>query len=234
MTPKIIALVPAAGSGARFGAALPKQYADISGLPLIYYTLKALLGVAKIDAVAVVLSPDDSHWQNYADIWHSLGERLITFDVGGATRSETVGNGLTAIAKRIQVQDDDWLLVHDAARPCITSHLIETFVAALAADPVGGLLALPINDTVKLVDAHGRVAKTVPREGLWRAQTPQMFRYRQLALALARCPAATDEAQAIESLGLQPMLVPGSNTNLKVTTPPDLDFARAVLSKENS
>lgn len=230
MKQKIIALVPAAGTGTRFGDALPKQYLDIAGRPLLFHTLLALSKVSRIDAVTVVLSPDDSHWKNFSTHWTALGIKVTTAMVGGKSRGETITNGLNAIAQLLNMNANDWVMVHDAARPCIRPELIEQFIDELEHDPIGGLLALPLNDTIKSDDGNLRVTKTIPREGLWRAQTPQMFRFRLLREALTGCPEATDEAQAIETLGSQPKLVMGDSANLKVTYAPDLKLARMLLT----
>jgi len=232
MKTKIIVLVPAAGTGTRFGDAVPKQYLDISGHPLIFHTLLALTKVSRIDDITVVLSPDDNHWQNYQADWTLLGSKVSTVRVGGNSRSLTVVNGLDAIASRIALGADDWVMVHDAARPCIRPELVEQFIDELESDSVGGLLALPLNDTIKFDDGNLRVEKTVSRERLWRAQTPQMFRSQLLSKALTMCPDATDEAQAIETMGHQPKLVMGDSANLKVTYAPDLKLARMLLSED--
>lgn len=223
--PRYFAIVPAAGSGSRFGAACPKQYLPLLGRPLIFHTLAALCASPAIGRVWVVLSPEDDFWHRYD--WTDLGAKLETVCCGGQTRAESVANGLRVAATA--AADDDWILVHDAARPCLTPQLVERLVAELAADPVGGLLAVPVADTLKRADAGQRVAATESREGLWQAQTPQMFRYRLLADALAACSAVTDEAGAVEALGLKPKLVPGENTNLKVTFPADLGIAEWIL-----
>ena len=232
MTKKIIALVPAAGTGTRFGDALPKQYLDIAGHPLLFHTLLALSTVSRIDSITVVLSPDDSHWGKFSAHWALLGSKIWTAKVGGKSRGATISNGLNAIANNANMLADDWVLVHDAARPCIRPELIEQFIDELEDDPIGGLLALPLNDTIKFDDGNLRVKKTIPRDGLWRAQTPQMFRFGLLAKALVACPEATDEAQAIEALGHQPKLVMGDSANLKVTYAPDLKLARMLLTEE--
>ena len=231
MKQKIIALVPAAGTGTRFGDALPKQYLDIAGRPLIFHALQALSKVSRITGITVVLSPDDNHWQNFQAHWELLGDRISTAMVGGNSRGETITNGLGAIAGALHMNADDWVLVHDAARPCIRAELVEQFIDELENDPVGGLLALPLNDTIKFADGNLRVEKTIPRESLWRAQTPQMFRFGMLRKALAGCVEATDEAQAIESLGYQAKLVMGDSANLKVTYAPDLKLARMLLTE---
>ncbi len=231
MKPKMMVLVPAAGTGTRFGDALPKQYLDIRGRPLIFHTLLALTKVSRIDGITVVLSPDDSHWQNYQRHWELLGAKVSTAMVGGKSRGETITNGLRSIAERLALNANDWVMVHDAARPCIETELIDQFIDELENDRIGGLLALPLADTIKRDDGNLRVEKTVPREGLWRAQTPQMFRFGLLRDALVACPEATDEAQAIEALGHQPKLVMGDSANLKVTYAQDLKLARMLLGE---
>ena len=223
--PRHYAIVPAAGSGARFGAEKPKQYLDLLGRPLIFHTLAALTAHPAIERVWVVLSPDDAEWRRHD--WLALGPKLETVRCGGATRAASVTNGLRAAA--MAAADDDWILVHDAARPCLSAAMLDALVAGLADDPVGGLLAVPVADTLKRADAAQRVAATEPRDGLWQAQTPQMFRYGRLLEALENCPGVTDEAGAIEALGLAPKLVRGDSTNLKVTYPADLALAAMIL-----
>ena len=223
--PRHYAIVPAAGSGSRFGAERPKQYLELLGRPLIFHTLQALTAAPQIERVWVVLAPDDPWWPQYD--WTPLGPKLETVRCGGETRAESVNNGLQAAS--MAAADDDWILVHDAARPCLNSSMLEALFAELAEDPVGGLLAVPVADTLKRADAAQRVAATEPRDGLWQAQTPQMFRYGLLCRALAQCRAVTDEAGAIEALGLQPKLVRSDATNLKVTYPADLPLAAMIL-----
>ena len=223
--PRHFAIVPAAGSGSRFGAEKPKQYLTLLGRPLIYHTLAALCACPAIDRVWVVLSPEDDWWGQYD--WTELGPKLETVKCGGATRAASVTNGLEAAA--MAAADDDWVLVHDAARPCISQPLLAALVAELADDPVGGILAVPVADTLKRADTEQRVAATEPRDGLWQAQTPQMFRYALLREALARSTDVTDEAGAVEALGLKPKLVKSATTNLKVTYPADLGMAEWIL-----
>ena len=223
--PRYFAIVPAAGSGSRFGAEKPKQYLSLFGRPLIFHALAALVACPKIERVWVVLSPEDPYWLQYD--WSELGAKLETIRCGGETRAESVTNGLQAAA--MAASDDDWVLVHDAARPCLSGEMLATLFADLADDPVGGLLAVPVADTLKRADAEQRVAATEPRDGLWQAQTPQMFRYGQLQKALKNCTQVTDEAGAIEALGLQPKLVRADATNLKVTYPADLALAAMIL-----
>lgn len=219
------AIVPAAGSGSRFGAEKPKQYLSLLGRPLIYHTLAALVACPQIERVWVVLAPDDPYWFEYD--WSELGAKLETVRCGGETRAASVTNGLRAAA--MVAADDDWVLVHDAARPCLSAEMLATLLADLADDPVGGILAVPVADTLKRADAEQRVAATESRDGLWQAQTPQMFRYGPLLAALKSATAVTDEAGAIEAFGLQPKLVRGDTTNLKVTYPTDLVLAALIL-----
>ncbi len=223
--PRHYAIVPAAGSGSRFGAEKPKQYLDLLGRPLIFHTLKALTACPDIERVWVVLAPDDPWWPRFD--WSELGAKLETVRCGGATRAESVTNGLQAAA--MVAADDDWVLVHDAARPCISATMLDALFADLAQDPVGGILAVPVADTLKRADTEQRVAATEPRDGLWQAQTPQMFRYGLLGDALQKCRDVTDEAGAVEALGLKPKLVRGDATNLKVTYPADLALAAMIL-----
>lgn len=223
--PRHYAIVPAAGSGSRFGSEKPKQYLDLLGRPLIFHTLKALTACPDIERVWVVLAPDDPWWPRYD--WSELGPKLETVRCGGATRAASVSNGLRAAA--MVAADDDWILVHDAARPCLSAAMLDALFAELADDPVGGILAVPVADTIKRADAEQRVAATEPRDGLWQAQTPQMFRYGQLEKSLKNAMSVTDEAGAIEAMGLQPKLVRGDATNLKVTYPADLALAAMIL-----
>ena len=223
--PRHYAIVPAAGSGSRFGAEKPKQYLPLLGRPLIFHTLAALVACPAIERVWVVLSPDDSEWDRHD--WHELGHKLETVRCGGATRAASVANGLQAAS--MVAATDDWILVHDAARPCLTQAMLAALIDKLAADAVGGLLAVPVADTLKRADAGQRVAATEPRDGLWQAQTPQMFRYGLLGEALHQCREVTDEAGAVEALGLAPRLVRGDTTNLKVTYPADLALAGLIL-----
>ena len=219
------AIVPAAGSGARFGSEVPKQYLELAGKPMIFHALAALCRCDRVDAVWVVLSPGDEWWASFD--WSPIGEKLRVLYCGGSTRAETVGNGLAAIAD--EAGAGDWVLVHDAARPCLSQEMLGALCDELDADPVGGLLAVPVADTLKRADADQRVAATQSRDGMWQAQTPQMFRYGLLGDALQKCRDVTDEAGAVEALGLKPKLVRGDATNLKVTYPADLALAAMIL-----
>jgi 2-C-methyl-D-erythritol 4-phosphate cytidylyltransferase len=224
--PRHFAIVPAAGSGNRMGADLPKQYLPLLGKPLIHHALAVLCAAPQIDRVFVVLSVGDADWGRHD--WSALGRKLVPLFCGGATRADSVLCGLRAISG--EAQQSDWVLVHDAARPCLAPWHIEKLVRELAHDEVGGLLAVPVADTLKRADAHRRVAATVPRDSLWQAQTPQMFRYVMLRRALEMADQVTDEASAIEAAGLHPRLVEGDATNLKVTFPLDLHLAEWILT----
>ncbi|SMB25279.1 4-diphosphocytidyl-2C-methyl-D-erythritol synthase [Sterolibacterium denitrificans] len=232
------ALVPAAGSGARMGGEKPKQYLPLAGRPLIWHGLRALCGVARISRVFVVLSPHDADW--VAHDWSTFGTKLMPLFCGGATRADSVLNGLRATAD--QVRAEDWMLVHDAARPCLTSAQVDSLIDTVCRDSPGdgGILALPVADTLKRADEHAAIATiaaTVPRSGLWQAQTPQMFRHGDLLRALASgkdaqaIEAITDEASAMEMLGFRPCLVKSDPGNLKVTYPSDQRLAEWILQQ---
>jgi len=223
--PRHYAIVPAAGSGARFGSEVPKQYLALAGRPLIYHALAALCRSPQIDRVWVILAADDAHWPSYD--WSELAPKLAVLRCGGACRSATVGNALAAIER--EVERDDWILVHDAARPCLSAAMLTTLCGELAGDPVGGLLAVPVADTLKRADAEQRVLATEARDALWQAQTPQMFRYGALRAALSATGALTDEAGALEAAGFRPRLVRSDATNLKVTYAADLHLAELIL-----
>lgn len=224
--PKIFAIIPAAGQGTRIGEAVPKQYIPVAGQPMMFHAIKALAGVERIERIFVVLSALDRHWAQHD--WSALPDKIEAIFAGGGHRAESVLNTLLVLEKRIA--RDDWVLVHDAARPCIRVELIEQFLDELEDDQVGGLLAIPVTDTLKSADENQRVAATVPRLNLWRAQTPQMFRYDLLRRGLQQRPDAGDEAQAVESIGYNaPRLVQGDNLNLKVTFADDLVLAELIL-----
>lgn len=224
--PKIFAIVPAAGQGTRIGDAVPKQYLPLAGKPMMFHSIETLASVPRIACVCVVLSPLDRHWG--AHDWSLLPDKIEPAFVGGGTRAGSVGNAIAHLGERIA--KDDWVLVHDAARPCIERELVEQFLDEVGDDPVGGLLAMPLADTLKSAGEGLRVAATIPRLNLWRAQTPQMFRADLLRRGLAQTPGATDEAQAVESVGYSsPRLVQGENTNLKVTFAEDLQLAALIL-----
>jgi 2-C-methyl-D-erythritol 4-phosphate cytidylyltransferase len=223
--PRYFALIPAAGVGARMGATSPKQYLKIGGKPMLRHTLDAFLSSELIAHTFVVVSPDDPYIDTVAP---SHGVTILR--CGGASRMESVRNGLAVLASTLS--GSDWVLVHDAARPGLTAALIEKLITGTGDHPAGGLLALPVVDTVKR-GIDGEACGTVPRSGLWLAQTPQMFRFQLLrdALAAANDPEAiTDDASAVEALGLSPKLVEGHPRNLKVTLPDDIRIAEMYLA----
>lgn len=203
----------------------PKQYLPLAGHPLIFHTLATLCAHPRIERVFVVLSVDDSEWDRHD--WGWLKPRLDPLFCGGATRADSVAHGLRAVAD--DVAPNDWMLVHDAARCCLAPWHLDRLIEEVGQDEVGGLLALPVADTLKRADERGRVAATVSRERLWQAQTPQMFRYVMLRRALDHARDVTDEASAIEALGLHPRLVAADASNLKVTFPLDLQLAEWIL-----
>ncbi|WP_443115046.1 2-C-methyl-D-erythritol 4-phosphate cytidylyltransferase [Herbaspirillum seropedicae] len=227
------ALIPAAGVGARMGGQIPKQYLPLAGQPMLLHALQSFAAHARIAHTFVVVSAEDG-WID-ALMTPALLQRVSILRVGGPTRQDSVFNGLNAL--REQLADADWVLVHDAARPGLDAALIDRLLDALAQDEVGGLLALPVVDTLKRGDgaASLRSQQTVPRAGLWAAQTPQMFPYALLQRALrqaqeqGRLGEITDDASAIEMLGLRPRLVEGSPRNLKVTLAQDAALAEFFL-----
>lgn len=219
-----VAIVPAGGSGARFGSAAPKQYSMIAGKTVLEHTLNALQKCAAIERIFVNVQHDDAH----ADAVAADHAYVTLLRTAGGTRAETVQNALKDISK--QVRRDAWVLVHDAARPCVTSVDLDRLISLAGAHSVGGLLAAPVTDTLKRANAYGEVTETVPRDGMWRALTPQMFRFETLVHALTSSPDVTDEAQAIEALGMSPLLVAGSARNIKITVPEDAELAAYYLS----
>ena len=229
------ALVPAAGGGTRSGSAVPKQYHAIHGQPVLAHTLDRLAGTLALDHVFVAIAPGDDHYAM------AIGVRpgVEPLPCGGATRASPVANALAILASRCRA--DDWILVHDAARPCVPREALFRLVEAVENDAVGGLLAMPVADTLKRGDgdAEPRVARTEAREGLWQAQTPQMFRYGVLARAYAApgVADASDDALVVERLAgrgvcAMPRLVMGSPSNLKITWPEDFVLAAAILASQ--
>jgi 2-C-methyl-D-erythritol 4-phosphate cytidylyltransferase len=220
------ALVPAAGLGARMGDSMPKQYLPLAGQPMIAHALDTLCSSTEISTVFVVLAPDDKLFQTYD--WSRFSDKLQLLFCGGERRSDTVLNGLIASA----LEPDDWVLVHDAARPCLTQTQLSRLIAELRDDAVGGILAVPVADTLKRADGNDRIKCTESREQLWQAQTPQMFRAGLLAQALQQRGNFTDDASAVEALGLQPKLVLSDPTNFKVTFPQDKLLAELLLTQQ--
>jgi 2-C-methyl-D-erythritol 4-phosphate cytidylyltransferase len=224
------AVVPAAGVGRRMGARIPKQYLDLAGRTVLDHTLSRLLSHPRIAGIAVALGSEDGWWPDSEFADHPAILRVT----GGAERCHSVLNGLIGLAR--SALPDDWVLVHDAARPCLRWTDIDRLIATLADHPVGGLLGVPVRDTMKRTDETGTVQATVDRDGLWHAYTPQMFRHGMLraaienALALGRL--VTDEASAVEMAGHAPLMVEGHDDNLKVTRPADLALAEFYLQRQ--
>jgi 2-C-methyl-D-erythritol 4-phosphate cytidylyltransferase len=226
----IWAILPAAGIGRRMGSITPKQYLPVCGLPVLVHSINRLLAIEEIEHLVVVLQEEDVEWSEL-----NLSDPKMSTALGGNERFNSVLNGLDAIADRANA--DDWVLVHDAVRPCLTLSDVKKLITELRDHEVGGLLATPIDNTVKQVDLENHVAKTVDRSDLWSALTPQMFRFGLLHKALSNAVSnelgVTDEASAIESLGLKPKIVVGSKSNIKITHEADLKVAELFLSSED-
>jgi 2-C-methyl-D-erythritol 4-phosphate cytidylyltransferase len=221
------ALVAAAGVGRRFGGEAPKQYAMLDGKPVLAHAVERVQGAFALQATYVALAAHDRWFERAPRLPH----RIVPLRCGGDTRAATVRNALDALTG---VAPDDWIVVHDAVRPCTDAASLLRLRTEIGDDPVGGLLAVPVASTLKSADDARRSTGTVSREGLWQAQTPQMFRFHVLRTALAQADIdhITDEAQAVEALGLRPRIVMGSRTNLKLTFPEDLGLVAAVLAVE--
>jgi 2-C-methyl-D-erythritol 4-phosphate cytidylyltransferase len=226
---KFFAVIPAAGSGSRMGNSLPKQYLALADRPMIYHTVHTLCASPEITSVFIILSPEDREWLKHD--WSEFSSKLIVFNCGGETRAMSILNGLKAASEESFIDNDDWVMVHDAARPCLSEELLKKLLDELSDDAVGGLLAVPLSDTLKRGGTNNRVQKTEPRKDLWQAQTPQMFRYKLLLDALCKPDsiAMTDDSSAVEALGLCPKLVLGDVSNIKITYPKDLILAELIL-----
>lgn len=224
-------IIPAAGIGRRMRADIPKQYLPLAGRSVIEHTLHRLSLHPAIAEIIVVLSEDDQWWKK---LHLDSAARPLSTVSGGAERCHSVLNGLQALAQR--AEESDWVLVHDAARPCVRPVDIETLISHCRDEPAGGLLALPVHDTVKLADDSAHVLETLDRSALWRALTPQMFRYgvlrRALQDAIGKQQLVTDEAMAIELAGLPVKLIEGHADNIKVTQPEDLALAAFLLEQQ--
>lgn len=208
--------------------AIPKQYLPLNGKPMVSHSIQTFFACPRIASINLALNPDDFFWRS---LTLDENSRLNLHYTGGDTRAQTVLNTLNAM--RPKIDEQDWILVHDAARPGLTDKLLNALLDELETDAVGGLLALPLADTLKQSAADERVSQTIPREGLWQAQTPQMFKFQVLHQALSAFSGTpTDEAQAVEALGLQPKLVMGSLRNMKVTYPQDLALMELMMQKE--
>jgi 2-C-methyl-D-erythritol 4-phosphate cytidylyltransferase len=222
-------VVPAAGRGERLGAAVPKQYLSLLGRPMLTHTLERLARHPRISGLLVVHAKDDQRYPG----WRELRGKPVISCIGGAERTDSVLAGLRALPK--SVSDKAWVLVHDAARPCVRQDDIDRLLDHGCAHTVGAVLAVPLRDTLKRADDDGEIAGSLPREKLWRAMTPQLFRRATLTRALEAAVAAgariTDESMAIERLGLTPMLVEGAEDNIKLTTSADLALIEFILSR---
>ncbi len=228
--PRFFALIPAAGVGARMQAACPKQYLELLGEPVLWHSIKAFLACQEIKCIYVIISPEDTWLERIAASCPGRDSGRVRFlRCGGATRRETVTNGLNAMST--ECARNDWILVHDAARPGLTPGLVRRLIQAVAGKHAGGILALPVADTVKR-QTEKRVG-TVSREGLWLAQTPQMFPYAILREALGKYENVTDEAGAVEAMGLNPHLVEGHLCNTKITRPSDLALVETLMKAGN-
>lgn len=227
--PGVWVVVPAAGRGTRFGSPLPKQYLQVAGQPLIAHTLAALLSHPLVEGALVAISANDADWPG----WTAFQEKPVLTCVGGDTRAQSVLAALEALPAAVRA--DDFVLVHDAARPNLRSEDLQQLLERGRADPVGAILAAPVRDTLKRAGDDGGIDGTEPRQHLWRAMTPQLFRRFQLTRALQEAGKAdvevTDESMAMELQGLRPLLIEGNEDNLKVTTPADLARFEYILSQ---
>jgi 2-C-methyl-D-erythritol 4-phosphate cytidylyltransferase len=225
--PRHFALIPAAGVGARMGSGSPKQYVSIAGKPMLLHVLDTFAASENITHTFVVVNAQDNNIRDMMAGAPHLADRVTIIFNGGSTRHVSVLKGLRVLSDHADA--NDWVLVHDAARPGLTTDLIAHLIDSLGDDTVGGLLALPVVDTLKRGGTDKRVQATVPRSGLWAAQTPQMFRYGMLRRALEQVDDVTDESSAIEAMGLQPKLIEGSPRNFKITLPQDVPLAELYL-----
>ncbi|MEY3666007.1 MAG: 2-C-methyl-D-erythritol 4-phosphate cytidylyltransferase [Pseudomonadota bacterium] len=225
------AVIPAGGSGSRLGAAVPKQYLPIGQAAMIEHSVRALLRADWVDMVVVVVAPDD----RVAASLLGGSDRVQVLPQGGVTRRDSVLAGVRFLNQASDARADDWIMVHDAARPALSLGALERLRDAVSGWTGGALLAVPVADTVKREQASAapfaQIAATIDREGLWLAQTPQVGRAMALQQALERFPEVTDEASALEAAGIEVRLVPGERRNFKVTTGDDLDMMRALLVK---
>jgi 2-C-methyl-D-erythritol 4-phosphate cytidylyltransferase len=224
-------VVPAAGRGARFGGDVPKQYQMLAGKPMLLQTIERLVAHARIAGIMVALAADDRYWHESI----AVGAKTILTTIGGNERADSVLAGLHALREKIG--DNELVLVHDAARPCVSAEDISRLIV-LGTPSGGALLAAPMRDTLKRSDHDRRVEATEPRDARWRALTPQMFRFGELVAALRSALDAgitiTDEAMAMERAGHRPLLVEGSESNIKITTPDDLALAEFILARQTS
>ena len=223
---RIWAVIPAAGIGLRYRSTIPKQYLPLCGMPVVRHSIDRLIEIEEIEELFVVLSPEDKFWQKL-DYAHP---KLKT-TLGGNERSQSVCLALRELAG--QAHEEDWVLVHDAVRPCVSQSDLRKLIETIRIDDIGGLLAYPLSDTIKEVDDSLSVRKTIAREKLWSAMTPQIFKYGLLRKAYEEAVLAglcvTDEASAIESLGLRPKIVQGEKANIKITHAEDMLLAESII-----
>ena len=225
MTRRNIALIPAAGIGTRFGAGKPKQYVEINGKTVLQHTIDIFENHPAIDLIAVIVSLEDQTFQT------TSSRKTRVFRVGGASRAETVRNGVSALLAQGLAAEQDNILVHDAARCCLPPEALTRLIEEAGGKEQGGILAIPVADTLKRADGKNHIGETVSRAGLWQAQTPQLFQTALLhrALSAEDLSDITDEASAVEKLGVQPLLVQGDTRNLKLTLPQDEFIVRLLL-----
>ena len=231
-SPNYWSVIPAAGIGKRMGSEIPKQYLELHGRAIILHTLDRLLSHPLVRGAVVALSRHDGWWEHLDTVY----DKPVTRVEGGAERCHSVINALHELS--MTADDDDWVLVHDAARPCLSFEDLDNLISTLSNDKVGGLLGAPVRDTMNRAEADGRIVDTVERENLWHALTPQMFRLGSLRHALETALEAeqtiTDEASAMEYAGYQPLLVEGSAANIKITRAGDLALAEFYLQQQGS
>ena len=232
----IWAILPAAGIGRRMGSTIPKQYLSIDGDPLLLHSLRRLSAVSEVKKIVVVIHPEDSRWAKlHESIAEELKSRIITVK-GGDERYQSVLNGIVALTEL--ADKDDWVLVHDAVRPCVRTSDIENLIQKVSPHPVGGLLGYPVENTLKRIDEARGVIETVDRDSYWNAFTPQMFRFAQLKESIESVVASgeqvTDEAAAMELAGFKPIIVAGSKDNIKITHETDLVLASQILKNQAS
>ena len=232
----IWAVLPAAGIGRRMGSTIPKQYFTIDGVPLILHSLRRLSAVSEIQKIIVVIHPEDKRWAKLQGSVVEKFERRIITVVGGDERYQSVLNGLTALTEL--AANDDWVLVHDAVRPCVRTSDIENLISKVSLHPVGGLLGSAVDNTLKRVGTDLTVIETVNRDSYWNALTPQMFRFAQLKASIQAVVVSgehvTDEAAAMEVAGFKPIMVAGSKDNIKITVESDLLLASRILKNQAS
>lgn len=232
----IWAVLPAAGIGRRMGSNIPKQYLSIDGAPLLLHSLRRLSAVKKIEKIVVVIHAEDSRWAELEEsIKDEFGNRIITV-MGGEERYQSVLNGLTALTEF--AGKDDWVLVHDAVRPCVRTSDIENLIQKVSLHSIGGLLGSPVDNTLKQVDKELTVIETVDRESYWNALTPQMFRFALLKESIQTVVVSgeqvTDEAAAMEVAGFKPIMIAGHKDNIKITVEADLVLASQILKNQAS